>query len=112
MSIWEYVRRNEMLPPITDADPGDETNLFTTRDNFISQLRRESGRLSITECPLCGSGAWDEDDDHAFCPDCGFDSAMRRTCRPVLSDAYEQSDPKHPDYHSIHADIWDLREGK
>jgi hypothetical protein len=26
--------------------------------------------------------------------------------------AYELSDPKHPDYHSIHADIWDARDGK
>ena len=25
---------------------------------------------------------------------------------------YDISDPKHPDYHSIHADIWDAREGK
>ncbi len=26
--------------------------------------------------------------------------------------AYSLDDPKHPDYHSIHADIYDAREGK
>jgi hypothetical protein len=26
--------------------------------------------------------------------------------------AYELSDPKHPRYHSTHADIWDARDGK
>ena len=33
----------------------------------------------------------------------------------VLADAreaYDPSDPKHPDWHSVHADIWDNREGK
>ncbi len=28
------------------------------------------------------------------------------------SGAYDLSDPKHPEFHSIHADIWDMREGK
>lgn len=32
----------------------------------------------------------------------GFDDA----------DGYEISDPKHPRYHSTHADLWDAREGK
>ena len=27
-------------------------------------------------------------------------------------EAYALSDPKHPDFHSIHADIWDARDGK
>ena len=26
--------------------------------------------------------------------------------------AYELSDPAHPRYHSVHADLWDMREGK
>ncbi len=26
--------------------------------------------------------------------------------------AYTLDDPKHPDHYSIHADIWDAREGK
>ena len=26
--------------------------------------------------------------------------------------AYELSDPKHPQFHSVHADIWDARDGK
>lgn len=32
----------------------------------------------------------------------------------ALSDdsGYDRSDPKHPDWHSVHADIWDMREGK
>ncbi len=29
-----------------------------------------------------------------------------------MADAYDPSDPKHPDFHSIHADIWDARAGK
>lgn len=28
------------------------------------------------------------------------------------SGGYETSDPKHPDFHSIHADLYDNREGK
>lgn len=28
------------------------------------------------------------------------------------SDAYDLSDPKHPRYHSVHADMWDARAGK
>jgi hypothetical protein len=27
-------------------------------------------------------------------------------------EAYELSDPKHPEFHSVHADIWDARDGK
>lgn len=30
----------------------------------------------------------------------------------LMKEAYALSDPKHPDYHSIHADIWNAREGK
>jgi hypothetical protein len=26
--------------------------------------------------------------------------------------AYDLSDPKHPEFHSVHADIWDARDGK
>lgn len=29
-----------------------------------------------------------------------------------FTDAYVISDPKHPEFHSTHADLWDLREGK
>jgi hypothetical protein len=39
----------------------------------------------------------------------------RRTA-PVAAydarEAYDLSDPKHPDFHSVHADIWDARDGK
>lgn len=30
----------------------------------------------------------------------------------MIADAYEISDPKNPDHHSVHADIWDARAGK
>ena len=33
-------------------------------------------------------------------------------CNPNESGGYDTSDPKHPDWHSIHADIWDARAGK
>lgn len=33
-------------------------------------------------------------------------------CDPDESGGYDTSDPKHPDWHSVHADIWDAREGK
>jgi hypothetical protein len=33
-------------------------------------------------------------------------------CDPDESGGYDPSDPKHPAYHSTHADIWDAREGK
>lgn len=44
----------------------------------------------------------------------------RRTAPVALAGAdtdwpqtvYDSSDPKHPDFHSIHADIWDSRAGK
>jgi hypothetical protein len=28
------------------------------------------------------------------------------------SGGYDRSDPKHPEFHSVHADLWDSREGK
>lgn len=31
---------------------------------------------------------------------------------PVDPDGYDRSDPKHPDWHSVHADLYDSREGK
>ena len=44
---------------------------------------------------------------------------QEQTLEDVVSDwrhdaleAYALDDPKHPDWHSIHADIWDNREGK
>jgi hypothetical protein len=33
-------------------------------------------------------------------------------CDPDESDGYDLSDPKHPEFHSVHADIWDARDGK
>lgn len=33
-------------------------------------------------------------------------------CDPDESAGYDPSDPKHPDWHSVHADLWDSREGK
>ena len=38
----------------------------------------------------------------------------RRYFRADVPDStgYSLTDPKHPDYHSIHADIHDMREGK
>lgn len=29
-----------------------------------------------------------------------------------VSDGYDLTDPKHPDWHSVHADLYDSREGK
>ena len=37
------------------------------------------------------------------------------TCAPEdvdESSGYDRSDPKHPDWHSVHADLWDLKAGK
>jgi hypothetical protein len=36
----------------------------------------------------------------------------RFECDPDESGGYDLSDPKHPDFHSVHADIWDMRDGK
>jgi hypothetical protein len=33
-------------------------------------------------------------------------------CDPDESGGYEISDPKHTNFHSVHADLWDAREGK
>ena len=33
-------------------------------------------------------------------------------CDPDESGGYDRSDPKHPDFHSVRADIWDARAGK
>ena len=41
------------------------------------------------------------------------DEARRNLWPKTLDEVeYAMSDPKHPDYHSVHADIWDAREGK
>ena len=43
----------------------------------------------------------------------GVDPVIARAVYdPQTSDAYDISDPKPPDFHSVHADIWDAREGK
>lgn len=39
-------------------------------------------------------------------------ASMPFRCNPDESGGYDISDPKHPNWHSIHADIWDSREGK
>ena len=33
-------------------------------------------------------------------------------CDPDESGGYDRSDPKHENWHSVHADIWDNRDGK
>ena len=38
--------------------------------------------------------------------------ALARDVMADAREAYDPSDPKHPDFHSVHADIWDNREGK
>jgi hypothetical protein len=30
----------------------------------------------------------------------------------IEDDSYEATDTKHPQYHSLHADLYDMREGK
>jgi hypothetical protein len=42
------------------------------------------------------------------------DEARRTLPMAVYADseAYELSDPKHPDFHSVHVDLWDARDGK
>ncbi len=37
---------------------------------------------------------------------------MMDTLYPVPDEPYDQDDPKHEGYHSLHADIWDQRFGK
>lgn len=44
-----------------------------------------------------------------------YERDMAKATMPLGYDpreAYDLSDPKHPDFHSVHADIWDAREGK
>ena len=48
-----------------------------------------------------GIGPWLRERDEA-----------RRTAPVASEGAYELSDPKHPDFHSIHSNIWDARDGK
>ena len=36
--------------------------------------------------------------------------ALARDAMEDAREAYDPSDPKHPDWHSVHADIWDNRE--
>jgi hypothetical protein len=33
-------------------------------------------------------------------------------CNPDESGGYDLSDPKHENFHSLHADLWDSRDGK
>jgi hypothetical protein len=39
-------------------------------------------------------------------------AAAERCSHVCEAAAYEASDPKHRNYHSLHADLWDQREGK
>ena len=40
------------------------------------------------------------------------DEALASRPVPLYDGGYEMSDPKHPEFHSVHADIWDARDGK
>ena len=41
-----------------------------------------------------------------------LDPPQAFACDPDESCGYEADDPKHPDWHSVHADLYDQREGK
>jgi len=50
---------------------------------------------------------WTRTRSHGLvCDECG-DYLAAETDGP-----YEPTDPKHPGYHSLMADVWDMREGK
>jgi len=77
-----------MLPPITNHDPGDEYPEDCSKDcESIGACRGDCPHVQPHEPP--------------FNPE-----------RAYFSGAYETDDPKHPDYHSTHADIHDFREGE
>ena len=58
-------------------------------------------------------GPWLQEREEAFAAFRAQAGAGVFRCDPDESaGAYELSDPKHPDHHSVHADIWDNREGK
>jgi hypothetical protein len=67
------------------------------------------GPWAIPNDPRIGERALERLEEHG--DEVGSDVCA---CSRVMAelDAYERDDPKHPDYHSTHADLWDAREGK
>ena len=57
-------------------------------------------------------GPWLYERDQAFAEFKAQVKGGAFRCDPDESGGYDTSDPKHPDYHSTHADIWDARAGK
>jgi hypothetical protein len=80
---------------IDNIDQHDEADLETSQ--VIHELRRlealwmeDLDELRKYRLPLRGD------------PDFAIDDGS----------GYDRSDPKHPDWHSVHSDIWDMRAGK
>lgn len=69
----------------------------------------------LYECVKAAIGPWLQERDEAFAE---FKQATLPKSDPALvsyvdgSCGYDISDPKHPRFHSVHADVWDAREGK
>lgn len=43
-------------------------------EQFLHSLRKESGNVDSSSCPVCGSYAWEHEVPiFGYCSDCGFD---------------------------------------
>lgn len=110
--------------------PEEQNPLFVIRfwDGFDGEWMDVSGPLVRWEANrLCGdknekrsgsgagkrTGSYGDIDYYAVFPaDTTMYFAEGRSQTHAPSDAYDLDDPKHPEYHSTHSDIWDMREGK
>jgi hypothetical protein len=88
--------------------------VFTIKDGteILYEGTANTLRLNIQDCDL---DAFYDQVKARIGPYLRERDEARRTAPMAYIDAsgaYDLSDPKHPDHHSVHVDLWDSRDGK
>lgn len=95
--LWIVLELDEAIPA-----EGVDMDTIRVRVQDVAEQLYDSVRATI--------GPWLRERDEAERE--YLQNARVFACDPDESGGYDVSDPKHPAFHSTHADIWDMREGK
>lgn len=89
-----------------ETDPSDWPHIMAVVQT--GQLRfRIADPEALYNTVKAEIGPWLYERDAAFRESFGYAAND-----PRHAEGYAADDPKHPDFHSVHADLWDSREGK
>ena len=92
--------------------------LVTLDDGYVARIRVQDCAEELYDRTKAAIGPWLRERDEARASYRRFRENPAAALAPFVcrdideSGGYDVSDPKHPLYHSTHADIWDAREGK